>query len=100
MTAGRPNARMDRIAQAGLERRPDDVIRYMFWEQNEHPDITYVSMASAVDAPPEENNAVIVDSRTAKVLDEPVTNDGFMYVMLQLHTDRFAGLPGLPIRRA
>ncbi len=95
MPAGTPNASLDRIAQAALERRPGEVIRYMFWEQDEHPDITYVSMASAIDAPPEENHAVIVDSRTAKVLDEPATNEGFMYVMLKLHTDMFAGLPGM-----
>ncbi|MBO1111359.1 PepSY-associated TM helix domain-containing protein [Bordetella petrii] len=95
MPAGTPNASLDRIAQAALERRPGEVIRYMFWEQDEHPDITYVSMASAVDAPPEENHAVIVDSRSAQVLDEPATNEGFMYVMLKLHTDMFAGLPGM-----
>ncbi|OZI79012.1 PepSY-associated TM helix domain-containing protein [Bordetella genomosp. 2] len=95
MPAGTPNASLDRIAQAALERRPGEVIRYMFWEQDEHPDITYVSMASAIDAPPEENNAVIVDSRSAQVLDEPKTDEGFMYVMLKLHTDMFAGLPGM-----
>ncbi|MCD0502200.1 PepSY-associated TM helix domain-containing protein [Bordetella petrii] len=95
MPEGTPNASLDRIAQAALERRPGEVIRYMFWEQDEHPDITYVSMASAIDAPPEENNAVIVDSRSAQVLDEPATNEGFMYVMLKLHTDMFAGLPGM-----
>ena len=95
MPAGTPNASLDTIAQAALERRPGEVIRYMFWEQDEHPDITYVSMASAVDAPPDENHAVIVDSRTAQVLDEPKTDEGFMYVMLKLHTDMFAGLPGM-----
>lgn len=95
MPAGTPNASMDQIAQTALERRPGEVIRYMFWDQDEHPDITYVSMAIAVDAPPEENNAVVIDSRTAKVLDEPATDEGFMYVMLKLHTDMFAGLPGM-----
>jgi len=95
MPAGTPNASLDRVAQAALERRPGEVIRYMFWEQDEHPDITYVSMASAVDAPPDESHAVIIDSRTAEVLDEPKTDEGFMYVMLKLHTDMFAGLPGM-----
>ena len=95
MPEGTPNASLDRIAQAALAQRPGEVIRYMFWEQDEHPDITYVSMARSVDAPPEENNAVIVDSRTARVLDEPKTNEGFMYVMLKLHVDMFAGLPGM-----
>jgi len=95
MPEGTPNASLDRVAQAALARRPGEVIRYMFWEQDEHPDITYVSMASSIDAPPEENHAVIVDSRTARVLDEPKTDEGFMYVMLKLHTDMFAGLPGM-----
>jgi len=94
MPPGTPDADLDRVAKAALERRPGEVIRYMFWEQDEHPDITYVSMASSIDAPPEENNVVLVDSRTARVLDEPKTNEGFMYVMLKLHTDMFAGLPG------
>src|SRR5690606_20983310 len=78
MPAGTPNASLDRIAQAALERRPAEVIRYMFWEQ---------------DAPPEESDPVVVDSRSARVLDEPKTDEGFMYVMLRLHTDMFAGLP-------
>src|SRR3546814_9253434 len=51
MPAGTPNASLDRIAQAALERRPGEVIRYMFWEQDEHPDITCVSMASRSEEP-------------------------------------------------
>lgn len=92
---GTAYASLDRIAQVAKERRPGEVIRYMFWEQEEHPDVTYVSMASAIDASPDENNAVIIDSHTAEVLDEPKTDEGFMYVMLKLHVDMFAGLPGM-----
>ncbi|MDF0678057.1 MAG: PepSY domain-containing protein [Nitrosomonas sp.] len=66
MPKGTPDTSMDRIAQVALERRPGEVIRFMFWDQEEHPDLTYVSMASRIDAPPEENNAVVIDSRTAK----------------------------------
>ena len=36
-----------------------------------------------------------MDARTAQVLDEPKADQGFMYVMLKLHTDMFAGLPGM-----
>jgi uncharacterized iron-regulated membrane protein len=95
MPAGTPNASMDRTAHAALARQPAKVIRYMFWDQEEHPNLTYVSMASGVDAPPDENHAVVIDSRTAEVLDEPRTDEGFMYVMLKLHVDMFAGLPGM-----
>ncbi|WP_313301666.1 PepSY domain-containing protein [Diaphorobacter sp.] len=95
MPAGTPHASLDDIARAALAQRPGEVIRYMFWEEDEHPGITYVSMASRLDAPSEENNAVIIDSRTAAILDQPKTNEGFMYVMLKLHVDMFAGLPGM-----
>ncbi|MGC4059494.1 MAG: PepSY domain-containing protein [Aquabacterium sp.] len=93
--SGTPYASLDRVAHAARERRPGEVIRYMFWEQDEHPDVTYVSMASAVDASPDENHAVLIDSHTAEVLDELKTNEGFMHVMLKLHVDMFAGLPGM-----
>ena len=95
MPEGTPNASLDRIAQVALAHRPGDVIRYMFWEQDEHPDLTMVSMSSRIDAPPEEFHTLLIDSRTAKVLDEPKLDEGFMYVMLKLHVDMFAGLPGM-----
>lgn len=95
MPPGTPDAAMDRIAQAARERQPGKVVRYMSWNQEEHPDLTFVNMASRLDAPPDEFHIVTVDSRTAKVLDEPKLDEGFMYVMLKLHVDMFAGLPGM-----
>ncbi|MFT3801558.1 MAG: PepSY domain-containing protein [Burkholderiaceae bacterium] len=92
---GTPTVGLDQAADAARQRRPGDVIRYMFWDAEEHPNITYVSMAHALDAPPDENFAVVIDTRTARVLDEPRTNEGFMYVVRKLHVDLFAGLPGM-----
>ena len=89
-----PAMNLDRIGQAALEHRPGDVIRFMFWDQQEHPNITLVSMAEKMDAPPDDSHLIAFDSRTAAILGEP--NDrGFMYVMLKLHIDMFAGLPGM-----
>jgi uncharacterized iron-regulated membrane protein len=42
----------------------------------------------------EGGKTVAVDARTAKVLAQPVFDEGFMYVMLKLHVDLFAGLAG------
>ncbi|MCB5185462.1 PepSY domain-containing protein [Methylobacillus gramineus] len=95
LTEDLPAASMDVIAQAALKKRPADVIRYMFWDAEEHPHVTLVSMAHSIDAPPDEFSIVLIDSRTAQVLDEPPANEGFMYIMLKLHTDMFAGLPGM-----
>ncbi len=90
-----PYASLDKVAEAAHKQRPGDVIRFMFWEQDEHPHVTLVSMAKTMDAPPDAGKVVLIDSRTAKVLDEPPPDRGFMYVMLKLHVDMFAGLPGM-----
>jgi uncharacterized iron-regulated membrane protein len=89
-----PAISLDRIAAAALEQRPNEVIRYMLWDPEEHPNVTLVSMAERMDAPPDDSKFVALDSRTGAVLGEP--NDrGFMWIMLKLHTDMFAGLPGM-----
>ncbi|MCB5190938.1 PepSY domain-containing protein [Methylobacillus arboreus] len=90
-----PYVSLDKVAEAANQQRPGDVIRFMFWEQDEHPHVTLVSMAESMDAPPDDGKIVLIDSRTAKVLDEPPPDRGFMYVMFKLHVDMFAGLPGM-----
>jgi uncharacterized iron-regulated membrane protein len=90
----RPALNLDRIADTALKARPGEVIRFMFWDFDEHPNVTLVSMAERADAPPDDSKLVAIDSRTAAVLGQP--NDrGFMWFMLELHTDMFAGLPGM-----
>ncbi|MEH6565690.1 MAG: PepSY domain-containing protein [Halopseudomonas sp.] len=94
MPAGTPDASLDQIVSAALSQRPGEVIRFMFWDEH-HPHMAFVSMAESQDSPPDENNSLIIDSRTAAILDEPAPERGFMYVMFKLHVDMFAGLPGM-----
>lgn len=89
-----PATSLDRIADVARNQRPGEVIRFMFWDPEEHPNITLVSMAESMSAPPDDARYVAIDNRTAAVLGEP-SNRGFMYVMLKLHVDMFAGLPGM-----
>lgn len=93
MPAGTPHVSLDSIIAAAQAQRPGDVVQYVGWDPDE-PDIVFVSMAKTVDAPPTELRPVVLDARTAKVLNEPKTQEGFMYVMFTLHVDLFAGLPG------
>ena len=95
MAANTPLASLDAVADVARERRPDDVIRFMIWDQADHPNLTFVSMAESMDAPLDDARFLVIDSRTAAVLDEPPPDSGFMYVMLKLHVDMFAGLPGM-----
>jgi uncharacterized iron-regulated membrane protein len=94
MPADTPRQSMDRIVDAALAYYPGQVIQFMSWDQEEHPHMIFVGMNKSLQAPPDTRQDLIYDDRTAKLLDAPKAREGFMYVMLQLHTDMFAGLPG------
>jgi len=95
MPAGTPAASMDQIAEAARLRHPGELIRFAFWDEKEHPHLTLLTMTETYDAPPEDDRLIVLDSRTADILDEPPADSGFMYIMFKLHVDLFAGLPGM-----
>src|SRR5690606_27080774 len=41
-----------------------------------------------------QQKTVVIDARSGSILGEPKFDEGFMYVMLKLHVDLFAELPG------
>lgn len=90
---GAPRADLDRVVEAALARRPGEVVQYLIWDEDA-PDRVRLSMAPTPTSPPDALRTVLVDARTAVVLDEPRDTEGFLYWMLRLHTDMFAGLPG------
>jgi uncharacterized iron-regulated membrane protein len=93
MAAGTPRASLDRILEAGRAHRAGDVVQFVIWDPDE-PDVVILSMARSIDAPPSSNRVVVLDARTAQVLGEPDVQSSFTAIMLKLHTDMFAGLPG------
>ncbi len=94
LPAGTPNAALDEVLAAGRARLPGHVLRYLFWDKDE-PEIVFVSMAENAAAPDIDNHLLILDARTTDVLTErgPDHMD-FVTLMLRLHMDMFAGLPG------
>ena len=95
MAVGTPDASLDRVAEAAHRQRPGDIIRFMFWDAKEHPNLTFVSMAASMEARPDEDRGVVIDTRTAQVLEDEPPERGFMYFVLKLHVDLFADLPGM-----
>ncbi|GAB4041401.1 PepSY-associated TM helix domain-containing protein [Spirosoma jeollabukense] len=93
MPAGTPNVGLDRQAETVKAAFPNKVTRYVFWDEHE-PNTTTFGLTDSLTAPPDNFKNVILDDRTAKVLDEPKYDVGFMYVMLQLHVDMFMGIGG------
>jgi uncharacterized iron-regulated membrane protein len=92
MPAGTALAPIDKIVVAAEAARPGEKVQYVSWDEHE-PDLAFASL-QVPGAPPDEFSVVIADARTAEIIAEPDINSGFMAVMLQLHMDMFAGLPG------
>ncbi len=91
--AATPLAGLDKLAESAQNKYPKKVIRFVYWDEHE-PNTTTFSLSDSIDAPPDNFTTVIVDDHTAEVLDTPNIQEGFMYVMLQLHTDMFMGIGG------
>jgi uncharacterized iron-regulated membrane protein len=93
LPAGTPMADIDRVVEAGTRRYPNEFVQFVVWDAEE-PNIVFLAMAASPSAPPENNRTIVVDARTAQVINEPKTQEGLIYVLLKLHVDMFAGLPG------
>ncbi|HEY9066299.1 MAG TPA: PepSY domain-containing protein [Burkholderiaceae bacterium] len=92
MPSGTPRADMDRVLAAAQSLHPGKVPQYITRELDDDS-FWYVTVG---DTPLDDHHqkTVAVDARTAAVLAQPRFDEGFMYVMLKLHVDLFAGLPG------
>ncbi|HCW17292.1 MAG TPA: hypothetical protein DHL02_04890 [Achromobacter sp.] len=94
--ANTPPAHLDKLVESAKSLYPGEVIDYLFFDPNE-PQV-WVGMAKTPGDGQVSGHAVRMDARTGDVLLEgPLyTEDkfSFMGIMLALHVDLFAGLPG------
>jgi uncharacterized iron-regulated membrane protein len=88
-----PPAALDRIVAAGAARYPQEIVRFVSWDPDE-PDAIFLGLASSLEAPSDDTHFMLLDARTAQILNDPVFDEGLMATILQLHVDIFAGLPG------
>lgn len=86
-------ATYDAVLHAALNRHPGHVPQYMIWEPDE-PVLPVIVTAPRADTPPDDTQSTIVDARTAHVLGTPPGKGSLKFVLLKLHVDMFAGLPG------
>jgi uncharacterized iron-regulated membrane protein len=80
------------IAQASAA-RPGQVVPYLFFDR-EKP-IVKVPTAASMTADPATFHYQVFDTRTGRQLVIPQPNEGFLYVVLRLHADLFAGIKGM-----
>ncbi|MFC7396913.1 PepSY-associated TM helix domain-containing protein [Chelatococcus sp. GCM10030263] len=89
---GAPLLALDRIVAAGEAQLPGQVVQYIFWEQDE-PAMAGLIMNHAPGAHPNDSRTMTFDGRSGELLDGN-SGSGPMLVLLRLHVDMFAGLPG------
>lgn len=90
---GTPRANLDRVVAAAIGHHPKDVVQFLIWNRDD-PDVVGVAIGKSIDASPAKNIVVRIDEHTAEFLDEPNITDRATNILLRLHAELFAGIPG------
>ncbi|KQW20467.1 peptidase [Afipia sp. Root123D2] len=90
---GTPPASLDDVVASTLKHESGQVAHFLIWDDDD-PNSLMVSIGKTINADPSTNRIVRIDAHTAAYLDAPDVTKRFTYIMLKLHTDMFAGLPG------
>ena len=93
MPANTPQLDLQQLVQAAQAHRPDEVVQYFGWDEDD-PHGVFAITAATADTEPNLSHTFMLDNRTGEAMEMPSANGGFMMVMLRLHVDMYAGLPG------
>lgn len=94
VSAGAPQYSKDYVLQQAMNKIPGKEVKYLFWDQKDHPGQMFVTLADSSEAPIEADHYLTMDERTAKVLETPPNEMDFMLIMYYLHVEMLAGIPG------
>ncbi|RXT96428.1 PepSY-associated TM helix domain-containing protein [Pseudomonas syringae] len=93
MPADTPRLDLEQLARAAEAHRPGEVMQYFGWD-DEAPNGVMAIPAATAGTEPNSSHTFALDARTGEALEMPSANGGFMMVMLRLHVDMYANLPG------
>ncbi len=93
LAADTPHLDLQQLVEAAQRARPGEVVQYLAWDEDE-PNGVMAFTAETADADPNSTYTFMLDARTGEAVDMPAANGGLMMVLLRLHVDMFAGLPG------
>jgi uncharacterized iron-regulated membrane protein len=93
MPAGTPHLDLEQLVRSAEAHRPGDVMQYFGWDDDD-PNGVYAIMGKTAGGDPNESHSFMIDARTGEAMETPNANGGFMMIMLRLHVDMYAGLPG------
>jgi len=94
MPAGTPHLDLQQLVKAAEAYRPGEVMQYFGWD-DDTPDGVTAIMAATAGTEPNSSHTFMLDARTGEAFETPSANGGFMMLMLRLHTDMYAGTPGM-----
>jgi uncharacterized iron-regulated membrane protein len=86
-------ASVDKMIAEALAERPGEVVPYLFYDRDKP--MVKVPTAASMTSAPDTFFYRVFDIRTGKALSVDQPNEGFLYIMLRLHTDLFAGIKGM-----
>ncbi|WEK09531.1 MAG: PepSY-associated TM helix domain-containing protein [Candidatus Pseudomonas colombiensis] len=93
LPADTPHLDLQQLVRAAEAHRPGEVMQYFGWDADE-PNGVVAIMAKTAGTEPNSSHTFMLDARTGEAVAMPSANGGLMMVMLRLHVDLFAGLPG------
>lgn len=93
MPLSTPHLPLQPLIQSAEHHRPGEVVQYLGWEDDEPNGVVAITAATA-GTEPNSSHTFMLDARTGEAVAMPAANGGFMMLMLRLHVDLFAGLPG------
>ncbi|NWA29253.1 PepSY domain-containing protein [Pseudomonas gingeri] len=93
LPADTPRLDLQQLVRAAEAHRPGEVMQYFGWDEDEPNGVTTI-MAKTAGTEPNSSHTFMLDARSGQALELPSANGGLMMVMLRLHVDLFAGLPG------
>lgn len=92
MPADTPKASADKVLAAARAAQPGQAVQFFSADPDDER-LWFVTLAPTPTSLDGQHN-IMVDARTAAVIGQPKLDEGFMHVMLKLHVDLFADLPG------
>ncbi|WP_313455062.1 PepSY domain-containing protein [Pseudomonas sp.] len=93
MPAGTAHLDLQQLVSKAEQHRPGEVVQYFGFDKDE-PDGVLAITAPSAGTEPNASHTFMLDARTGEAVAMPAANGGFMMLMLRLHVDLFAGLPG------
>jgi uncharacterized iron-regulated membrane protein len=93
MPAHTPQLSLQQLVEAAERHRPGEVIQYLGYDADQRNGVVAITAATA-GTEPNASHTFMLDARSGEAVAMPAANGGILMVILRLHVDMFAGLPG------